>query len=106
MSISCPCCGGPISPDAHPENLMPLVTCGAQRLMLRELIKLFPDYVSQDRLVDVVYGGRRDGGPVEDAHGNIQTYMHWLRKKISGSNYIISASRGVGYRLERQGGAA
>lgn len=96
--VPCPCCGSPLDQRDHPEILLHSVTVGAQRLILRELINSYPNFVTKQKLISLIYGY----GGSENADGTIETYICRLKIRISQSPFSIFNSRGVGYRLEKK----
>lgn len=97
-TVPCPCCNAPMPAEMHPEAVLALVTVGTQRLILKELIKSMPRYVTKERLVNLIYGYR----DVDDPENLIEGAICKLRKRIKGSSYQITSPRFVGYRLERR----
>lgn len=57
-------------------------------------------YVTYQRMIDVIYGHRLDGGP-DDAEGCVRVVIHKLRKRLSAHGITVErGSYGSGYRLD------
>ena len=67
-------------------------------MILRELIRAYPNFVTKERLTAIIYGH----GGSEHAENNIETYICRLKPRLSGLQFVIGNSRGVGYRLEKK----
>lgn len=97
-TLPCPCCNALMPAEMHPEALLALVTVGTQRLILKELIKSLPRFVTKERLVSLIYGYRE----TENPENLIECAVFHLRRRLEGSPFQVTSARFVGYRLERR----
>ncbi len=96
INISCPCCGNEFNPFAGlPEGVRNL---SPQQLEIVQILALRPgEYMSIQRIADLLYADTVDGGPL-NYRTVIQKQVYEIRKRAGD---IIDSARGFGYRLKR-----
>ncbi len=110
----CPCCGQPVDPlDLLIDPQSGRVTRGGREVwfpkgemaIFRHLLAVRPVMMSKDRLHDLLYGERLDGGPVSKI---IDVYLCKMRGKLAAIGLAIESQWGIGVRLVdiSSGGAA
>lgn len=102
--MRCPCCGSEI--DSVPvEALTEVMGSMQQKMILEELVRQYPRYVSMTRLIQLLWGHDPEGGPIT-ANNVVSAQTSRLRRVIAEYGWGISdAKSGRGqtgqFRLER-----
>jgi DNA-binding response OmpR family regulator len=70
-------------------------------LLFNTLADRFGRDVSRDFIIEILWGGKEDGGP-EDARMELRVQVCMLRQKLIRIGYTILPIRRVGYRLAKR----
>lgn len=86
----CPTCG-----QLVPDNTLPkgLKLCGNELLIFKTVKRAGANGISTAELLNVLYSGVRDGGPLT-ARVSMRVTIHNLNSKLFNHNLVIRASRG------------
>lgn len=102
-AFQCPCCGQSVMERIDPYRLVDhLKVGGIPRAIARILAANFARNVPTSLIVDCVYAGVKDGGPM-DAAGVIKSSVHQLRKELVAYSLTVTGSRhknAGSYRLD------
>ena len=93
QTYSCPCCGGFIGEAAPIEQVRESITPPAQRIIFDLLARSIGRAVHRDAIIELMYGGRSDGGP-DTADHVVKAQVSQLRRRIEPFGWTISVSRG------------
>lgn len=85
--MKCPCCGQDVD-DAGLLMLKAMPLGGQHRRMLDELIRVYPNGVTHDRLVTVLYHDAANGG-ADNASQVASIVMSRLRRKVMDLGWAI-----------------
>jgi DNA-binding response OmpR family regulator len=101
MTITCPNCGFHHTGSTYAPEIDGVKLPRAEYDIILRLRQAAGAIVTNDNLVDFVYGDRLDGGP-ENAAQCIQTYVSKANRKIRPLGWSVVAERFRGYRLVRE----
>lgn len=93
QTFSCPCCGGLIGQAATIDEVRKAVTAPALRIIFDSLSRNVGQAVPRNRIADLLWGGRSDGGP-ETGYRNLAVQVSQLRRKIEPFGWTINRSLG------------
>jgi len=97
---TCPNCGYRHSEEPYAEELASIRLPNLQHNILLRSRQARGAMVSNEHIVDFLYGDRPDGGP-NTAKYCVESSITWIRKKIKPFGWEIRSERFVGYRLVR-----
>lgn len=100
MTVICPNCGFKHAAEPYAEELYDLRLPNLERSALARLISARGGIVSNNQLVDHLWGDSIDGGP-DGARHTVMSYMSKIRRKIEPLGWSISGRKFEGYRLTR-----
>jgi hypothetical protein len=87
LTLNCPTCGHAI--DKVPRKALRDLKLEPQmRAIVDELVYSFPRFVTTERLIDILYDRRGDGGP-ERADMVVRARMSKLRLKLIGTGWTV-----------------
>ena len=92
MTTPCPCCGAPVE-GVPAQDLIDASLSMTERKIVDCLIRAYPRRVTNEHLIEFVYGDRWDGGP-EDPSGTLKVITARLRKKLPEYGWEIPYSKG------------
>ncbi|MDM9643859.1 hypothetical protein [Rhizobium sp. S163] len=93
QTYCCPSCGGFIGEAAPIEQVRESITVPAQRIIFDLLSRSIGRAVHRNAIIELMYGGRSDGGP-DTADHVVKAQVSQLRRRIEPFGWTISVSRG------------
>lgn len=103
MTCLCPTCGHETIQRAPIEGLTSAPLGRVERRIVEALARAYPGHISSDRLIDIIYGDKADGGP-DNPRVIISVTMIRLRRKLPAFGWTIPKARSgpgtEGYHLE------
>lgn len=97
-TMACPCCGG--KGKVELRKPLPIQLAPIQSRIYRA-VQAAPDAIGGQKLIEIVYSDRRDGGP-ESATACIHTLINQMNKRLAKVGEKLCADRrgaGATYRI-------